>query len=101
MPEAGGLIQLISAGEQDSYLTSNPQITFFKAGYRRSTNFAMESIEQHFIGNYGFGRTATAIIQRCGDLLARIYISATLPSLESAAAGCRWVPMLASDSSSR
>ena len=26
----GGLIQLVSLGNQDEYITGNPQITFFK-----------------------------------------------------------------------
>ena len=43
---AGGLLQLVAYGVQDIYLTGNPQITYFKALYRRHTNFAMESIKQ-------------------------------------------------------
>lgn len=27
---SGGLLQLIALGKQDNYLTSNPEITFFK-----------------------------------------------------------------------
>lgn len=46
---AGGLIQLVAYGAQDVYISSNPQITFFKAVYRRHTNFALESIEQTFL----------------------------------------------------
>ena len=42
----GAISQLVSYGAQDVYLTGNPQITFFKAIYRRYTNFAMESIIQ-------------------------------------------------------
>ena len=41
---AGGLIQLAVYGAQDYYLTSNPQISFFKSVYRRHTNFSMEMI---------------------------------------------------------
>jgi hypothetical protein len=47
----GGLVQLAAYGSQDVYLTTNPQITFFKAIYQRSTNFAMESIPQLVDGN--------------------------------------------------
>ena len=39
----GGLMQLVAYGAQDVYLTSNPQITFWKVTYRRYTNFAMKS----------------------------------------------------------
>ena len=41
----GGLIQLVAYGEQDIYLTGQPQITFWKAVYRGHTNFAIESIQ--------------------------------------------------------
>ena len=46
----GGLLQLISYGAQDIYLTGNPQITFFKIVYRRHTNFSMEPIEINING---------------------------------------------------
>ena len=41
----GGLIQLVSFGKQDGYLTFNPQITYFKKIYRRHTIFSIELIE--------------------------------------------------------
>ena len=50
----GGLMQLVQYGAQDLYLTGNPEITFFKAVYRRYTNFAMESIAQTFNGDARF-----------------------------------------------
>ena len=31
-----------SNGAEDVFITGNPQITFFKAVYRRHTNFAIE-----------------------------------------------------------
>lgn len=42
----GGLVQLAAYGSQDIYITFNPEITFFKAIYRRHTHFAIESIQQ-------------------------------------------------------
>ena len=53
----GGLIQLIEYGSQDIYLTGQPQITFFKAVYRRHTNFAIESFQQTVQGNINFGNS--------------------------------------------
>ena len=41
----GGLLQIITSGKQDIYLTINPQVTFFKKVYRRHTNFSIELIE--------------------------------------------------------
>ena len=43
-------MQLVAYGSQDIYLTGNPQITFWKAIYKRHTNFAMENIQQVFDG---------------------------------------------------
>lgn len=73
----GSLMQLVAYGAQDTYLTGNPQITFFKVVYKRHTNFAMESIEQTINGSIGLGRTFTATLGRNGDLVHRIYIEMT------------------------
>ena len=77
----GGLMQLVAYGAQDIYLTGNPQITYFKVVYRRHTNFAMESIQQTFSGNAEFGKRATAIVSRNGDLVNSAYLQVSLPSL--------------------
>ena len=66
----GGLMQLVAYGAQDIYLTGNPQITFWKVVYRRCTNFAIESVEQTFMGNAAAGSRATATISRNGDLVS-------------------------------
>ena len=39
----GGLIQVIARGTQDAYLSVKPQVTNWKAVYRRHTIFATES----------------------------------------------------------
>jgi len=77
----GGLMQLVAYGAQDIYLTGNPMITYFKVVYRRHTNFAMESIEQTFSGNVGFGNTVTALISRNGDLVSGLCLEVVLPHL--------------------
>jgi hypothetical protein len=78
----GGLLQLVAYGAQDVYLTGNPQITFFKVVYRRHTNFALESIQQTFNGNAGFGNTVYCQISRNGDLIHRTYLEVYVPSLD-------------------
>jgi hypothetical protein len=70
----GGLVQLVAYCAQDIYLTSNPQITFFKVVYRRHTNFAMESIEQTFNGTADFNKRVTATISRNGDLIKDMWL---------------------------
>ena len=77
----GGLMQLVAYGSQDVYLTGNPQITFFKVVYRRHTNFSVEPIQQVFNGIANWGKSVSATISRNGDLLHRMYITITLPSV--------------------
>jgi len=78
----GGLMQLVAYGAQDVYLTANPQVTFFKQLYRRHSNFAMESIEQVFNGVANFGKKVQCVIARNGDLIHRMYLQVTLPSVD-------------------
>ena len=75
----GGLVQLAAYGSQDVYLTTNPQITYFKAVYQRSTNFSMESIIQLIDGNINFGGNITVVIARNGDLLGSMVLQVSMP----------------------
>jgi hypothetical protein len=86
-------MQLVAYGAQDIYLTGNPQITFFKVVYRRHTNFSMESIEQTFNGTADFGKRVTCTVSRNADLIHRVYLQVTLPSVESTMSSqyFRWV----------
>jgi hypothetical protein len=70
----GGYIQAVSYGTQDVYLTGNPQITFFKAVYKRHTNFAVESIEVGYLGNADFGGKVVCTLPTYGDLVKDIFI---------------------------
>jgi hypothetical protein len=88
----GGLMQLVAYGAQDTYLTGNPQITFWKVTYRRYTNFAVESIEQGFNGQADFGRRVQCTVSRSGDLIYRTYLQITLPSItQQHAKQARWL----------
>ena len=97
----GGLMQLVSYGAQDIYISGNPQITFWKILYKRHTNFAVESIEVTFNGQADFNKRVTAIINRNADLMYKTYVQVTLPEIDLGAvvsgtlagtnAGFRWV----------
>ena len=78
----GGLLQIVAYGSQDIYLTGNPQITFFKAVYRRHTNFSMESIKQTINGTADFGEEVNVTLQRNADLVHKMYIQVKLPSID-------------------
>jgi hypothetical protein len=77
-------MQLAAYGAQDAYLTTKPEVTFFKAVYRRHTNFAMESMEQTLQGTAAFGASSlTCKVSRNGDALGPVYFKATLPAITS------------------
>ena len=76
-----GIIQLVALNVQDAYLTGDPQITYFKMVYRRHTNFAIESVPQHFSSTANFGETVTCSISRLGDLISRTYLYVEVPAI--------------------
>lgn len=77
----GGIIQLVAYGIADLFLTHEPQITFFKVVYRRHTNFSTEVIPQFFTHEPKFGRRATVILGRNGDLIRNIHLVVELPRI--------------------
>ena len=77
----GGLLQIVTTGRQDIYLSGNPQTTFFKQVYRRYTNFSVESCRIDFDGAADFGKILAATIPRKGDLLNTLVIEVSLPML--------------------
>lgn len=88
----GGIIQLVSYGIENIYLTEDPQITFFKTVYRRHTNFSIESIQQFFNVNGSFGEKITCNITKNGDLINKVYIVIDLPEIPKINNGVvRWV----------
>jgi len=83
----GGLMQLVSYGAQDIYISGNPQITFWKILYKRHTNFAVESIEVTFNGQADFNKRVTAVINRNADLMYKTYVQVVLPQIQLATSG--------------
>ena len=80
----GGILQMLAVGQQDIYLTTNPQISFFRTVYRRHSPFALESLSQTLNGTCDFGRKVTSTMSRNGDLLASGYVNVQLPALTAA-----------------
>jgi hypothetical protein len=78
---AGGLIEIVSYGTEDLFLTGTPQITHFKVIYRRHTNFSIESLQVDFEDEVGFGRRFTSTIPRNGDLMWKTYFQVILPEI--------------------
>jgi hypothetical protein len=90
----GGLMQLVATGSQDIYLTGNPQITYFKAIYRRYTNFAIETIENSVSGVLNFGNKLVCKVNRSGDLISKCYIKITIGEVDPNNSKFAWVKRL-------
>ncbi len=78
-----GQIQLVAYGEQDVYLTSKPEITYFTAVYKRYCNFSYESMPQYFNLKANFGQKVTSVLAKNGDFIGNIYLYIELPAIPS------------------
>ena len=78
---SGGRIQLAAVGEQDIFLTSNPETTYFIKRYKRHSQFALQTIEVPFEQDARFGGRVRSVIPRNGDLVKEIYLKVTLPEI--------------------
>jgi hypothetical protein len=87
---AGGLLNLVSQGQQNIILNGNPSKTFFKAKYAKYTNFGMQKFRVDFEGaktlRMNEESSFTFKIPRYADLLMDCYISVDIPSI--------WSPIL-------
>lgn len=77
----GGILQMVALGAQDMYLTSNPNVTFFKMVYRRHTNFSKDELDLTFNNKLSFGKEGYCKIEHYGDLVSRVYLSIKLPEI--------------------
>ena len=76
----GGLLQMISSGKQDIYLTFNPEITFFKKVYKKYTNFAIE-LQEILIEHTVEYNNIISFKLKNGDGIHKCYLEVLLPSL--------------------
>ena len=87
---AGGLLNLVSSGQQNVILNGNPSKTFWKAAYLKYTNFGMQKFRIDFEGSTTMRLTESSTFQfkvpRYADLLMDTYIVLDLPSI--------WSPIL-------
>lgn len=98
---SGGLTQLNCYGIQDAFLTSVPQISFWKRNIRRYTAFATECVQCVWNNNVGFGKRSTAMLPKTGDLVSQMWLEIDLPDLSSytptpnTATNVRWAQAVA------
>tara|TARA_R110000822_G_scaffold164710_2_gene305294 strand:- start:64 stop:1161 length:1098 start_codon:yes stop_codon:yes gene_type:complete len=71
---SAALIELVSVGAQDVYITGDPQVSFFRQNYKRYTNFAMKPERMDYIGTFGANNEVAIPIRSKGDLMSYIWI---------------------------
>jgi len=77
----GGLLQIVSSTNEDLFITSKPQITFFKLVFYTYTNFSIETLEEFFDGAPDFGESVTCTLAKTGDLIHHMYLKIDLPEV--------------------
>jgi hypothetical protein len=78
----GTLTELIAVGACDAYLTVDADTTFWKTDITRYTNFACEHVRiDSSSGSCSFGSTQTFTLEKCGDLVSKVYAVFQLPGI--------------------
>lgn len=84
---AGGLLNLVSIGQENVILYGNPQITFFKSTFKRLTNFGMQKFRIDHEGSRVLRMDTESKmsfkIPRYADLLYDTYLVINLPDIWS------------------
>jgi len=73
---SGGIVQLVSTGAQDAWLTGKPEVSFYRSSYKRYTHYAMSPERQLIQGNPSAGNISTIRLEKKGDLVNYIYLVA-------------------------
>lgn len=83
----GGLMNLVSVGQQNIILNGNPSKTFFKTSYAQYTNFGLQKFRVDFEGSKTLRlsepSTFTFKIPRYADLLMDCYLTVAMPNIWS------------------
>ena len=83
----GGLLNIVSYGNQNVILNSNPKKSFFKTTYAKYTNFGMQKFRIDFTGlrNLRMSEESrfTFTVPRYAELLMDTYLVVTLPTIWS------------------
>jgi hypothetical protein len=83
----GGLLNLVSEGQQNVILNGNPQKTFWKTTFKKYTNFGMQKFRLDYEGTPSLNLTTESTfvfkVKRYADLLMDCYISIAMPTIWS------------------
>jgi len=73
---SGGIVQLVSTGAQDAWLTGKPEVSFYRSSYKRYTHYANSSERQLIQGAPTAGSISTIRFEKKGDLVNSVYLIA-------------------------
>ena len=71
---SAALVDLVSVGAQDAYITGEPQVSFWRQNYKRHTNFALKPERMDYIGTFNGGNEVVVPIRSKGDLLSYVWV---------------------------
>jgi Major capsid protein N-terminus/Large eukaryotic DNA virus major capsid protein len=84
---AGGLLNIISVGNNNIFLTGNPSKTFFKVTYSKYSNFGLQKFRLDYDGSRDLRLTEPSTYQftvkRYAELLMDTYLVLNLPDIFS------------------
>ena len=84
---AGGLLNIISEGNNNVILTGSPTKTFFKVKYSKYTNFGMQKFRLDYEGTRDLRLTEESVfkfkVKKYADLLMDTYLVVALPNIWS------------------
>lgn len=86
-----GNLQIISRGEEDVYLTGNPQFTYFKTAYKKHAMFSIQKMEVCDSTNVRFGGNIRYRINKSGDLLKNVFLELKIKGLKQDQGGASYV----------
>lgn len=80
----GNLIQLKAKGDEDQYIYGNPNMTYFKSVFKRSSNFAINYSKIPFVGSTTaeFGKEIKFNLPFKSDLLGSLYFKIKFSDLK-------------------
>jgi hypothetical protein len=83
----GGLLNIVSYGNQNVILNSNPKKSFFKTTYAKYTNFGMQKFRIDFTGQRNLRMSEesrfTFTVPRYAELIMDTYLVVTMPTIWS------------------
>ena len=99
---AGGLLNIISVGNNNVFLTGNPSKTFFKTSYVKYTNFGLQKFRIDYDGLRDLRLTESSVftfkVPRYAELLMDTYLVVNIPDIWSPVynptddTNIQWVP---------